>query len=132
MALRDIIVGFLIWIPVIPIFILDIFIEIYHHISFPLAGLEKVDRKKYVRIDRGKLPYLNWLQKINCMYCGYVNGIIIYWKEIVARTERMYCPLKHMKVKGVVQQDHHTDFVPWNDEVAFKKSKLTKHMRGKK
>ena len=59
----------------IPIIILDIIIEIYHRVSFYLYGIEYVKRKEYIKvIDRAKLRYLSPLQKVFCMYCGYVNG----------------------------------------------------------
>ena len=31
------------------------------------------------------------------MYCGYGNGLIEYIREIFARTEQYWCPIKHAK-----------------------------------
>jgi hypothetical protein len=73
----------LLWILIIPLVILDICIEIYHRILFPLYKLPYVKRGDYIQImDRAKLPYLNIVQKVNCMYCGYANGVVRYWVEI--------------------------------------------------
>ena len=60
-----------IWAMIVPAVILDVFLEIYHHICFPLYGIPMVKRSQYIRVtDRAKLPYLKWYEKINCAYCG--------------------------------------------------------------
>lgn len=41
------------------------------------------------------LSYLNAIEKLNCVYCGYGNGVIAYGREIIARTEQFWCPIKH-------------------------------------
>jgi hypothetical protein len=53
--------------------ILDIFVELYHRVCFPLYGLDLIDRTKYIKFDRHKLSYLTPLQKFNCAYCSYGN-----------------------------------------------------------
>ncbi|MFZ2189515.1 MAG: hypothetical protein WAV48_01925, partial [Candidatus Magasanikiibacteriota bacterium] len=40
------------------------------------------------------LDYLNWIQKIHCIYCTYVGGLFAYAVEIAGRTERYWCPIK--------------------------------------
>ncbi|WP_271223801.1 hypothetical protein, partial [Streptosporangium carneum] len=45
--------------------------------------------------DRHKLPYLNVIQKLNCLYCAYANGVLAYVAEIASRTEQYWCPIKH-------------------------------------
>lgn len=68
---------------IIPLFILDIWVEIYHHVYFPLYKIPYVKRGNYIQImDRAKLPYLNFIQKVYCMYCGYANGLFHYWVAI--------------------------------------------------
>ena len=49
---------------VIPMAILDLFIEIYHRICFPFYNIPYVKRKNYVKVDRHKLSYLNLGQKL--------------------------------------------------------------------
>ena len=61
-----------------PLVFFDLFLEIYHHACFPLYKLPLVNRAKYIKIDRHKLKYLNALEKLNCSYCGYANGLIHY------------------------------------------------------
>ena len=73
----------LLWTLIIPLLLLDIWIEIYHRIMFPLYKLPYVKRSDYIQImDRFRLPYLTIVQKINCMYCGYANGVVSYRVQI--------------------------------------------------
>ena len=48
-------------------------------------------------MDRYNLFYLDRVQKINCWYCEYFNGVVAYVREIAARTEQFWCPIKHSK-----------------------------------
>lgn len=83
-----------IYIMIIPAVVLDIFITIYNAIVLPLYHIPKVLRKDHFIYDRQFLAYLNIIQKINCIYCSYVNGLFSYATEIGARTERYWCPVK--------------------------------------
>lgn len=99
--------------------ILDVFVELYHRICFPLYWLELVDRKKYIKFDRHKLPYLKPLQKFNCMYCSYWNWLIHYVSEIAWRTEKYWCWITSQKDPNFIPPRHHKDFLPYWDEKAF-------------
>lgn len=79
---------------IFPVLIFDIFLAIYQLIAFSLYNIPKVSRKDYIIYDRRFLDYLNIIQKINCLYCSYVNGFLAYAMEISARTERYWCPIK--------------------------------------
>ena len=46
-------------------------------------------------MDRSHLRYLNSMEKLNCVYCGYFNGLIAYVQEIAGRTEQHWCPINH-------------------------------------
>jgi hypothetical protein len=48
-------------------------------------------------MDRGQLAYLNAIEKINCLYCSYANGLLAYISEIASRTEQYWCPIKHSR-----------------------------------
>jgi len=87
-----------IWGMMLPTFIVDIFATIYQSICFPIYKIPKVKRKDYVIMDRYNLFYLDRVEKINCWYCEYFNGVIAYVREIAARTEQFWCPIKHSKV----------------------------------
>ena len=86
---------------ILPFALLDLFVSVYQAICFPVYGITKVRRADHVAIDRQHLAYLNGLQKLNCIYCGYSNGVYAYAVEIAARTEQYWCPIKHAsKVSG--------------------------------
>lgn len=106
---------------ILPIIILDLFLEIYHRICFLLYKLPYVKRSTYIKIDRQKLSYLNWLEKLNCMYCSYANGLFHYASIIAAATETYWCGIQHEKMKGFIPPKHHKDFLPYNDEEAFQR-----------
>jgi hypothetical protein len=82
---------------IIPLTILDIWISLYQAICFPLYHVPKVSRSKYIVIDRHSLSYLNSIEKLNCVYCGYAGGVFAYAREIAARTEQYWCPIKHAR-----------------------------------
>ena len=85
----------------IPISLLDLLVCIYQAVCFPLYHIPRVSRKEYVVIDRHRLAYLNYIEKLNCAYCGYANGVLAYAREVASRTEQYWCPIKHARrVKG--------------------------------
>lgn len=79
-----------------PLVLLDLLLLVYQGICFPIYKIRKVRRADYLIIDRQHLAYLNIIEKINCMYCGYGNGVLAYGLEIASRTEAFWCPIKHV------------------------------------
>jgi len=113
----------IVWLPLPAIIALDILGELYHQICFSIYGIAKVKRSAYIQIiDQNKLQYLNPLEKLGCMYCGYANGVLLYLKEIAGRTEKYWCGIKHQDKPGFKAQGYQTegDFVPYGDEAQFK------------
>ncbi len=95
-------------------------LEIYHQVCFRLYRIPLVNRKEYFIFDRRHLPYLNWLEKINCAYCTYFNCLIGYAREIGGRTERFWCPIKH----AMNRKDPHSQynkFVDYSDAKTLRK-----------
>jgi hypothetical protein len=82
---------------VIPFVLLDIFVTVFQAVCFPIYGIAKIKRSDYLVFDRHHLAYLNALEKLNCAYCSYANGIVAYAREIAARTEQYWCPIKHAR-----------------------------------
>lgn len=80
---------------IVPLVLLDLFVALYQAVCFPVYGVERVRRADHVVVDRHQLAYLNGLQKLNCAYCGYANGVISLAREVAARTEQYWCPIKH-------------------------------------
>lgn len=82
---------------ILPSLIFHLCLEIYHQAAFRLYGIVLVDMKEYFVFDRQLLPYLNWFEKFNCIYCSYVNNLLSYGVEIAGRTERYWCPIKYSR-----------------------------------
>jgi len=82
---------------IVPLVFLDFTITLYQHICFRIYHIPRVHRRDYLTIDRHYLPYLNLIEKINCVYCGYGNGLIEYAREVIGRTEKYWCPIKHAR-----------------------------------
>ena len=75
-----------------------------------------------------KLPYLNAIEKLNCAYCGYANGVISFAREVIGRTEQYWCPIKHALR---VRQPHprYAGFVAYGDAEGYR-TKLEEFRRG--
>jgi hypothetical protein len=82
---------------IVPFALVDLFLVVYQTICFPVYGIPKVKRADYFVFDRGQLKYLNLLERINCIYCSYGNAVFAYGREISARTEQHWCPIKHAR-----------------------------------
>lgn len=92
---QNLITGPIIYGMVVPLLMLDLFVSFYQWACFPIYGIAKVRRSDYLVYDRAQLGYLNFIEKFHCTYCEYANGLIAYLREIVARTEQYFCPIKH-------------------------------------
>lgn len=82
---------------IVPLLLLDLMVSLYQAICFPVYGIPKARRRDYLVFDRHDLPYLNALEKINCAYCSYANGLAAWLREVAARTEQYWCPIKHAR-----------------------------------
>ncbi len=111
---------------IIPAAILDSFCAVYQIICFPIYRIPKVDRRLYIRMDRHKLAYLNGVEKINCSFCAYFNGTLAYAREIAARTEQYWCPIRHaVAFKG--GHSRYDKFFEYGDAESY--SKKLKQLR---
>jgi hypothetical protein len=102
-----------------PILLLDLSITVYQHICFRAYGLTCVKRSDYFVYDRTHLAYLNLIEKINCAYCSYGNGVMAYGREVVARTEQYWCPIKHAR-KIMAAHPYYTGFVDFGNAQGYK------------
>jgi hypothetical protein len=122
-TLRNILSSPFIYAMVIPLAFLDLTVTIYQHICFRLYGIRRVERHRYVVMDRHQLAYLNGIEKFNCLYCGYGNGVIAYAREIIARTEQYWCPIKHArKVLGTHRR--YSKFIPFGDAENYETGRI--------
>ena len=74
---------------VVPVALLDLWVSLYQRVCFPVYRIARVRRADYIVIDRQHLAYLNGIEKLNCMFCGYANGVFAYVREIAGRTEQV-------------------------------------------
>ncbi len=104
----------------VPFLLLDLFLTVYQGICFPIYGIPKARRSDYMTFDRGDLPYLNLLERFNCFYCSYGNGVAAYFREVAARTEQYWCPIKHARrILGAHEKYPH--YFEFGDAEAYRK-----------
>ena len=100
---------------IVPLVLADLCVEIYHHVCFPLYGIPLVNRRRYIKIDRQRLNYLDGWSRLNCLYCGYANGFAHYASVIIAATELYWCPIQHEKGENFLAPRHHQRFAKYGD-----------------
>lgn len=106
---------------IIPFALLDLFISTYQAVCFPVYGIPKARRHDYIAIDRDKLRYLNAIERLNCLYCSYGNGLLAYVVEIAARTEQHWCPIRHAR-RIQHAHDRYSHFLPYGDARAYREN----------
>ena len=104
---------------IIPFVLLDLFISVYQFVCFPLFGIPTVRRSDYLVIDRIHLSYLNVIEKLNCAYCAYANGLIAYAREITSLTEQYWCPIKHAR-RVIAAHERYRNFVDYGDAESYR------------
>jgi hypothetical protein len=103
----------------LPFLLVDASVAIYQLVCFPIYRIPKVRRKDYLVFDRGRLAYLNTIEKVGCVYCSYVNGLLALVTEIAARTEQHFCPIKHAH-RLAQQHSRYGKFLPYGDAQAYR------------
>jgi hypothetical protein len=105
---------------IVPLVLLDLFVTVYQAVCFPVYGIPKVRRGDYLVFDRHHLAYLNALEKLNCAYCSYTNGLIAYVREIAGRTEQYWCPIKHAR-RVIGAHPRYASFEDYGDAEGYRK-----------
>jgi hypothetical protein len=101
-----------------PIAAIDLSFSMYQLLCFPIYRVARVRRSDYILIDRHHLAYLNGIEKINCAYCSYANGVLAYTREIAGRTEQYWCPIRHARrTRG--PHAHYREFVEYGDAEGY-------------
>lgn len=109
----------IIWFCLLPAVLMDLVVTFYQTACFPLYGIPKVRRGDHIVIDRHYLAYLNVIEKLNCCYCGYFNGVVSYAGEVAARTEQYWCPIKHAR-KMKSAHSRYRKFLDYGDAKAYR------------
>lgn len=103
----------------IPFLLMDLFVTLYQTVCFPIYRIPRVRRADYLVFDRADLPYLNAIEKFNCFYCSYGNGVAAYTREVAARTEQYWCPIKHAR-RIHAAHGRYPGFFEYGDGEAFR------------
>ena len=113
----------------LPLLLVDLSLSLFQHTCFRAYGVPLVVRRRYMVNDRHKLAYLNSIEKVNCTYCGYANGVMAYAREIISRTEQHWCPIRHARHvpdahKRYPQFFPYGDAVSWHEKLQEKRREL--------
>jgi hypothetical protein len=106
--------------------LLDLFLTVYQWLCFPLYGIPRVQRSEHLVFDRAELPYLNVIERLNCTYCSYGNGVASYFREVAARTEQYWCPIKHSR-RLLDAHERYPRFFEFGDAQAYREG--LEHLR---
>lgn len=110
-----------IWFMILPAIPFHLCAALYQAVCFRLYGIERVKLTDYVNFDRRKLSYLTNLDKINCAYCSYMNGLFMYVSEIGRRTEYYWCGIKHNNQPNNPAFAYQAKFAEYGNEDDYKK-----------
>ena len=99
-----------------PMAFLDAMASLYQAVCFRLWRMPRVDRAAYLKLERRRLPYLTGVQRLNCAYCSYANGVLAYVREIAARTEQYWCPIQH-PAAPLAPHERYEGFLPYGDAI---------------
>lgn len=104
---------------ILPLALIDLWASAYQAICFRAYRLPRVSRRDYMIFDREALAYLNWIERLNCWFCEYANGIAAYVSEIASRTEQYWCPIKHA-LKVTSPHQRYQAFVEFGDAEGYR------------
>lgn len=105
---------------IVPITLLDLWVTLYQRICFRIYRIDLVERSAFIIIDRHHLAYLNGIEKLNCLYCSYANGVFAYVREVAGRTEQYWCPIRHAR-RPRAPHEHYRDFVEYGDAPGYRR-----------
>lgn len=105
---------------ILPLLLLDLFLIVYQTVCFPIYGIAAVKRRDCFIFDRTHLGYLNAIEKLNCAYCSYGNGVAAYFQEIIGRTEQYWCPIKHAR-RALYAHPYYRGFTDFGDAEGYRR-----------
>ena len=104
---------------ILPLALIDLWASAYQAICFRAYRLPRVRRSEYLVFDREALAYLNWIERLNCWFCEYANGVAAYVRENASRTEQYWCPIKHA-LKITNPHKRYQAFVDYGDADGYR------------
>ena len=117
--LANVIAAPFIYMVIIPLALLDAAASLYQAICFRIWRIGRVQRSTFMLLDRHKLAYLNRIQKLNCHYCAYANGVLAYVTEIASKTEQYWCPIQH-ETDPATPHKRYREFIAYGDRHAWR------------
>jgi len=108
----------LIYAMIIPAVLFDIILFVYQQVIFRIYKFKFIKRSNYMHFDHQYLGYLIPIEKLNCLYCSYFNGLMLYASAIAGRTELYFCPIKHAE-KVISQHTYYEAFLSYGDEESY-------------
>ena len=134
---RSLVAALVMYPMIVPLVVLDLGVSLYQLICFPMFRIQRVQRRDCFAYDRSQLAYLNAIEKLNCAYCSYANGLAAYLSAIFARTEQYWCPIKHARRMAQAQQhdSHFLDYgdaAGWHNELAALRRRLAELERSER
>lgn len=106
---------------IVPMVLLDLAVTIYQAVCFPLFGIQKSRRSDFISIGRHRLTFLNVIEKIHCVYCEYINGLLAFVSDIASKTEQYFCPIKYAN-KVIAAHARYDSFQEYGDNIDFHES----------
>lgn len=103
---------------IVPLVLIDFLVSFYQITCFPIYRIKLVRRRDYIVVDRHKLGFLNFFERLHCVYCAYANGVVAYIREILARTEQYFCPIKHAR-KVLGTHERYQGFIEYGDAGSY-------------
>lgn len=104
---------------ILPLALADLWVSLYQAICFRAYGIAQVRRRDYIALDRDRLGYLNLVERLNCAYCSYANGLVAYVREVASRTEQYWCPIKHA-VRIPDPHQRYFEFLEYGDAEGYR------------
>jgi len=105
---------------ILPAILFDVLLFVFQQVAFRIFKFTFIKRSDYMHFDHQYLGYLNPIEKLNCLYCSYFNGLMLYASAIAGRTELFFCPIKHAK-KVLSQHNYYDEFLSYGDEEEYQK-----------
>ena len=116
---RVVLVAPLVYAGFLPFALMDLFVTVHERVGFPAFGIPRLRRADYMAFDRTDLPYLNAIEKGNCFYCSYGDGVAAFLREAASRTEQYWCPIKHAR-RLLGQHERYPRFVEFGDAQTYR------------
>lgn len=106
---------------IVPLAFMDLAVTVYQAVAFRCYGIPRVKRRQYVRWEGRGHGMVRRIDRFNCAYCSYANGIAAYMRAVLIETEKYWCPIKYAARNGFHVPHPQGDYAAPGDEAALRK-----------